>query len=94
MRTRRRAPSSSSKRLDAKARFRVIKHPQAFNEHYGRDADVRCDYATDNVRFTGSRAGVIEAAMTFARRCRAAKAALNDIDVNLGDVELRKAVEQ
>jgi len=61
---------------------------------FPRAAGVRCDYATDNVRFTGSRAGVIDAATTFARRCRTAKAALNDIDVNLDDIELRKAVEQ
>ena len=55
---------------------------------------VRSDYATDNVRFTGPRAGVIEAATTFARRCREAKAVLNDIDVTLNDNDLLSAVTQ
>ena len=162
---------------DAKARFRVIKHPKDFNDHYGPDTTrnrgnatrnsaresiigaegaidfdlaaffdqipldesatwyqvfkvrkaglfrnlrkpmggrhstqtatsitrvllafpmppgVTHHYATDNVRFTGPRAGVVDAAFTFALRCRRIRAALNDVDVSAPDHELRAAVQ-
>ena len=43
---------------------------------------VRVDYCTDNVRFTGPRHLVVQAAETFLKRCSVARAKLNEIDVD------------
>jgi len=55
---------------------------------------VICQTLTDNVRFVGSKGGVIEAALIFLRRCHRVNVTVNDISTTPTNEELEALVHQ